>query len=268
MNFDDIVQVVLKEVMCQLEIKKFKQKEVIVCFTGTNRGLTSIIAELKKLKSKGIRLKAVLSKFASQIIDMDLINKVFSKEDIYIDDALEVNHIYDKKFDLLIGGTCSINSLAKVANGIGDTLPTALISKCILNGTKIVIAKESFEFNKEIPVSYMNMINKNLDKLKSYGIELMNSNNISNLVLNEQYIINSKLNKDIINANEIISKNLVDKKGIYENNSEIEIYKKVISSEDISNNSKDEKIVVPSNSIITALAQDLADELNIEIIKR
>ncbi|ACD52532.1 phosphopantothenate--cysteine ligase [Clostridium botulinum] len=282
MNFDEIVQIVLKEVMSQLENKSFISKKAVVFFTGNTVGLEECITELEKLKIQGIKLKAVLSKHASQIIDRNIINKIFNNEDIYIDGDLEdSNHIYDEEFDLLIGATLSINSLSKVANGISDTMPTALISKCILSGTKVIISKEGVEFResnirknpyKNIPVPYMNMIKGYLDRLESYGIKFVNSENIFDSIIkkdfNEDILPKVKSKIDDGNINEIVSSNFKNEFNENYKTLEFKINKKVISSEDISNNSGNKKIVIPSNSIITSLAKDLSEELGIQIIKR
>ncbi|WP_252237569.1 MULTISPECIES: flavoprotein [unclassified Clostridium] len=282
LNFDEIVQIVLKEVMSQLENKSFISKKAVVFFTGNTVGLEECITELEKLKIKGIKLKAVLSKHASQIIDRNIINKIFNMEDIYIDDDLEdSNHIYDEEFDLLIGATLSINSLSKVANGISDTMPTALISKCILNGTKVIISKDNVDFResstrknpyKNIPVPYMNMIKVYLDKLESYGINLVNSDNIFDSIIkndfNEDSLLKVKSKIDDSNINEIVSSNFKNEFNENDRTLEFKINKKVISSEDISNNSENKKIIIPSNSIITSLAKDLSEDLGIQIIKR
>lgn len=282
MNFDEIVQIVLKEVMSQLENKSFISKKAVVFFTGNTVGLEECITELEKLKIQGIKLKAVLSKHASQIIDRNIINKIFNMEDIYIDDDLEdSNHIYDEEFDLLIGATLSINSLSKVANGISDTMPTALISKCILNGTKVIISKEGVDFResnirknqyKNIPVPYMNMINGYLDRLESYGIKFINSENIFDYIIkkdfNEDILPKVKSKIDDSNINEIVLSNSKNEFNENDRTLEFKINKKVISSEDISNNSENKKIIIPSNSIITSLAKDLSEDLGIQIIKR
>ncbi|WP_252236165.1 flavoprotein [Clostridium sp. ZS1] len=282
MNFDEIVQIVLKEVMSQLENKSFISKKAVVFFTGNTVGLEECITELEKLKIQGIKLKAVLSKHASQMIDSNVINEIFNMEDIYIDDDLEdSNHIYDEEFDLLIGATLSINSLSKVANGISDTMPTALISKCILNGTKVIISKDNVDFResstrknpyKNIPVPYMNMIKGYLDKLESYGINLVNSDNIFDSIIkkdfNEDSLLKVKSKIDDSNINEILSSDLKNEFNENDRTLEFKINKKVISSEDISNNSENKKIVIPSNSIITSLAKDLSEDLGIQIIKR
>ncbi|NFN19829.1 phosphopantothenate--cysteine ligase [Clostridium botulinum] len=282
MNFDEIVQIVLKEVMSQLENKSFISKKAVVFFTGNTVGLEDCITELEKLKIQGIKLKAVLSKHASQIIDRNIINKIFNNEDIYIDGDLEdSNHIYDEEFDLLIGATLSINSLSKVANGISDTMPTALISKCILNGTKVIISKEGVDFResnirknpyKNIPVPYMNMIKGYLDRLESYGIKFVNSESIFDSIIkkdfNEDILSKVKPKIDDGNINEIVSSNFKNEFNENYKTLEFKINKKVISSEDISNNSGNKKIVIPNNSIITSLAKDLSEELGIQIIKR
>ncbi|MDR5587828.1 flavoprotein [Clostridium aquiflavi] len=282
MNFDEIVQIVLKEVMFQLEDKAFRTKKAVVFFTGSTVGLKESIAELKKLKTQGIKLKAVLSKHASQMIDSNIINEIFNMEDIYIDDDLEdSNHIYDEEFDLLIGATLSINSLSKVANGISDTMPTTLISKCILNGTKVIISKEGVDFResstrknpyKNIPVPYMNMIKGYLDRLESYGINLVNSDNIFDSIIKKDFngdsLLKFKSKIDDSNINEIVSSNFKNEFNENDRTLEFKINKKVISSEDISNNSENKKIIIPSNSIITSLAKDLSEDLGIQIIKR
>ncbi|NFH91591.1 phosphopantothenate--cysteine ligase [Clostridium botulinum] len=282
MNFDEIVQIVLKEVMSQLENKSFISKKAVVFFTGNTVGLEDCITELEKLKIQGIKLKAVLSKHASQIIDRNIINKIFNNEDIYIDGDLEdSNHIYDEEFNLLIGATLSINSLSKVANGISDTMPTALISKCILNGTKVIISKDGVDFResnirknpyKNIPVPYMNMIKGYLDRLESYGIKFVNSESIFDSIIkkdfNEDILSKVKPKIDDGNINEIVSSNFKNEFNENYKTLEFKINKKVISSEDISNNSGNKKIVIPNNSIITSLAKDLSEELGIQIIKR
>ncbi|WP_252223800.1 MULTISPECIES: flavoprotein [unclassified Clostridium] len=282
LNFDEIVQVVLKEVMFQLENKSFISKKAVVFFTGSTVGLKESITELKKLKTQGIKLKAVLSKHASQMIDSNIINEIFNMEDIYIDDDLEdSNHIYDEEFDLLLGATLSINSLAKVANGISDTMPTALISKCILNGTKVIISKAGVDFResnirknqyKNIPVPYMNMIKGYLDRLESYEIKFINSENIFDYIIkkdfNEDILPKVKSKIDDSNINEIVSSNFKNEFNENDRTLEFKINKKVISSEDISNNSENKKIIIPSNSIITSLAKDLSEDLGIQIIKR
>ncbi|NFS94714.1 phosphopantothenate--cysteine ligase, partial [Clostridium botulinum] len=152
---------------------------------------------------------------------------------------------------------------------------------CILNGTKVIISKDNVDFResstrknpyKNIPVPYMNMIKGYLDKLESYGINLVNSDDIFDSIIkndfNEDSLLKVKFKIDDSNINEIVSSNSKNEFNENDRTLEFKINKKVISSEDISNNSENKKIIIPSNSIITSLAKDLSEDLGIQIIKR
>ncbi|WP_308462435.1 flavoprotein [Clostridium weizhouense] len=277
LNFDELVKVVLKEVMNQIGDKATykNSKKAIVFFTGTPIGVEESIIQVKKLKYRGISFRAVLSEASLNILDMNMINDIFGKENIYVDGNHSNNKkLYEEDFELLIGANLSTNSLAKIANGIGDTLPTALISKCILNGTQIIISKDAIDLkmlniNGKVPIPYINMIKRYLEMLESYGIELLNSKDLFDFVINNECVRNILESDDVDNKisinNSIYKSQCTDAQ---ETSFKCKISKKVISREDIVSNSESKNIVIPSNAIITALAKDLIDELGIQIIKR
>ncbi|SFC18600.1 flavoprotein [Clostridium uliginosum] len=284
MNLDELVQAVLKEVMAKIDnqIINKSDKKVAVIFTGTTIGLEESIMQIRELKNHGVNMTAVLSQAALNVIDMNVINDIFNLEDIYIDGKCQDNKvIYNEEFDLIICANLSINSIAKIATGISDTLPTAFISKCIINGTKIIVSKNAADLDnlkksdnsyKKIPIAYINMIKGYLDKLESYGIKLINSIDLFDYAMqdnseeNESIKIKDRIVPKINNENNMASE--INSIQTEEISSEYELNKKIISKEDIALNSENKKIVVPSYSIITALARDLADEIGIQIIKR
>ena len=149
-------------------------------------------------------MKAVLSEFSLNIIDMNIVNEIFDKEDIYIDGSCENNEaIYEENFDVLIGANLTINTMSKVSLGICDTLPTRLISKCIMNGTEIIAVKDACDLAniedkkvgyKNIPYAYIDMLKGYLDRLESFGMKLINSKNLF------EYATNKASKVDILNG--------------------------------------------------------------------
>lgn len=255
MDLEMLIKLITEQVLLKIDNENnYNSKKILVIFTGSTIGLEESVSELKKLKKHGFKMKAVLSEFSKNIVDMNVLNELFHKEDIYVDDKCNSNEeIYNEDFDLLIGANLTVNTLSKVAVGICDTLPTRLIQKCIMDGSEIIAIKDACDLDnlngrkvgyKNIPPAFINMIKEYLDRLESFGIKLLNSNNVF------EY-----------------AKNPVDKVENC-NNAEVEINKKIISREDIAQNSKSKKISVPSNAIITSLAMDLCDEKGIKIIKR
>ena len=287
MDLEMIVKMITEEVLQKIKCEvNYNDKKVLVIFNGSTIGLEESITALKKMKVNGFKMKAVLSEFSLKIVDMNVLNEIFDKEDIYIeniymkDSSRDHEEIYNEDFDLLIGANLTINTLSKVAVGICDTLPTRLITKCIMNGTEIIAVKDACELKKldgkkdgynNIPYAFVNMIRGYLDRLESFGIKLINSNNLF------EYATNKADKVDISND---LSHNGNDKESCQRDsvqeiievancdNAEVEIDKKIISREDIALNSKSKRILIPNYAIITSLAKDLCDELKINLIKR
>jgi len=280
-----LIKMITEEVLSKIKNEiNFNNKKILVIFTGSTIGLEESINELKKIKEYGFKMKAVLSEFSLNVIDINILNEIFDKEDIYIDGKFQTNEeIYKENFDLLIGANLTINTLSKVAVGICDTLPTRLISSCIMNGTEIIAVKDGCDLEnperdkiryKNIPDAFVNMIKGYLDRLESFGIKLINSKNLfeySTKKVSKVDILNDiSLNENIKVSKEKILKedNIKEIQKVEKfNNAQVKIDKKIISREDIALNSKSKKILVPSYAIITSLAKDLCDEMDIQIIK-
>ena len=281
-----LIKMITEEVLSKIENKSnVNYKKVLVIFTGSTIGLEESISQLKKIKKYGFKMKAVVSEYSLNIIDMNIVNEIFDKEDIYIDGKSQNNEtIYNENFDLLIGANLTINTMSKVSLGICDTLPTRLISKCIMNGTEIIAVKDACDLAnledekvgyKNIPYAYLDMLKGYLDRLESFGMKLINSKNLFEYATNKVSkvdIVNSLSHNENVKVDrpKIVERDSVKKTLKIENynNAEVEIDKKIISREDIALNSKSKKIIVSSYAIITALAKDLCDEMKIKIIKR
>lgn len=288
MDLEMLVKMITEEVLLKINGKvNYSNKKVLVIFTGSTMGLEESISALKKMKEYGFKMKAVLSEFSLNIVNMNVLNEIFDIENIYSEDynikdnSREYGEFYNEDFDLLIGANLSLNTVSKVAVGICDTLPTRLICKCIMNGTKIIAVKDACELKKldgkkagynNIPYAFVNMIKGYLDRLESFGIKLINSNNLFEYATDKVDVLNDlspngndkesyqkKLKRDSVQ--EIIEVGNCD-------NAEVEIDKKIISREDIALNSISKRILIPNYAIITSLAKDLCDELKINLIKR
>jgi hypothetical protein len=257
LDFDKMIQLIAQEVLKKLQNIP---KKGIVLFTGGNIGFKESISQIVKLKESGWNLRAVLSKEAVKSLDVESIKENFDEDDIFIDGKNSDTKGLYSEIDALIIASLTINSAAKISTGVADTLPTQLAAHCIMNGTRIIAAKDACDLRNpsrhqlgydKFPNSYFQMVKGHLDKLESYGIKLINAQNLYD------YLLNSK---DVFYKENEIEEQVMDM--------EFKLDKRIISREDIVSNSMKKKIVVPINAMITSLAQDIAREIGVEIIKR
>lgn len=258
MNFDQMIQLIVEEVLKKIQ---HAPKKAIVAFTGGDIGFEKSISQLNKLKENGWDLKIVLSSSVERILDIEKIRECFGTNNIFIDgEVLDIKELYEH-MDTLIIPTLTINSAAKISTGIADTLPTQLAARCIMNGTPVIAVKDACDLNNtsraklgynRFPNTYFEMIKGHIDRIESYGVKLIDIENLYNYAMN--------INKASINNENELKERAYD--------SECILNKKIISREDIVINSMKNKIIIPQNAIITSLAKDVALEKGVEIIKR
>lgn len=251
MNLEELIKIITEEVLKKVE-NTTSNKKVMVVLNGGTIGLDESIDALKKLKSKGFILKAVISEFAEKILDMNCINEVFEK--VYIDHLNTENlEVYSESFDILIGANITLNTLSKVALGICDNMPLRVISQAIMRGTKIVFVKDACDLDNptrnevgyiNIPEGYKNLYQNYLKTVESFGVEIVNSYDLYNSITGVKKISSKK---------EVM---------------EVSIEKNIITREDIMKLSNNKEIMVLKSSIVTSLAKDLCEEMGIKLIRR
>lgn len=177
MELKDLVQLITSEVLKQLNCPA--QKEVLVLLTGGRAIWPKVQYKLEELRSRGIVLKPVLSDAARQIFNSQELNRIFGTTA-----CDEKNELLTsvKKASLIILPTLTVNTAAKMANGIQDTQITSMAGWALMMGKPVIAVTNSAdpdspEFNR-LGFSagggqYRNKLQDNLKTLKMFGVKLV-----------------------------------------------------------------------------------------------
>lgn len=246
-----MIDVIVKEVTKRIISEMYEQeKKALVLFTGGKIGFESSIENIKKLINNGWNLKVALSKNAEFVLGSDIIKQELGIEDIFVEDKIKDIDYLKQDIKKIIIPVLTMNSASKISLGISDTLITYLVSWGIMNGNSIIAAKDAcdpennirLKSSSQVPVAYNNMIKDNLKRLESYNIKFTSAKKLYDSVVNSFESLESKESQSIL------------------------LNKKLITTEDIMKSKEDNcEIVVPRDTIVTALAKDMAHSLGIDI---
>jgi hypothetical protein len=256
LKLEHIVDLIVEEVMERL---KYKEKRALIIFTGGSIGFNESIIQIKKLMRANWTFKVLMSKSAEYVLTPRLIKEQLNIEDMYIEGKIKDISSILKDVGKIIIPVLTLNSAAKIALGISDTLPTYLVSSGIMKGIPIIAAKDACDLGNStrgklgysnIPLAYKRRMEKYLDILKEYGIHLINIDELFNVIEGSKYEI-----KDIENK-------------VMNREDRVKLDKKIITREDIVKlKGKTKKIIIHKGAIVTSLAEDIAKNVGIMIIK-
>ncbi|MDK2919264.1 MAG: hypothetical protein PWQ37_1997 [Candidatus Petromonas sp.] len=253
MNYDDIINVIVKEVFKRL---KNPPKKVLAIFTGASIGFNEGVKELHRLKKDGWDIKVLLSKNAEHVLTEDLVKEMLDIEEIYVESKVKGMKDLYSDIDMMIIPTLTLNSAAKIALCIADTLTTNLVAHGIMEGIPIIACRDACDLRNETrlklgmnktPKTYLNKVDEYLNTIESYGIKLVSADKLYNCATGKS---DSQLkNEKKSSGNSVV------------------LNKKVISRGDIIKaSSRGNTMIVSENSIITSFAKDAAKELGIKIV--
>ncbi len=219
-----IVQEVIKKINSQNLIDDFSPKEkILVVINGSTNNLEQIVLELKKI-SKNYDLSLVFSEAATNIIDENIFSEFHIIKDFSIKNYDEILN----KNNIILLPLLTKNTVAKLVVGIRDNAVTNLVSKALLLEKKVIAAYDSCIVNNEVP--YAKLINSNVERLKNYGLILVQAKELADYMLNKKdFEINSLREKNVITSNDL--KDLYNK-----------------------------KIIISKNTVVTTLAMERAKE--------
>ncbi|RKD32759.1 flavoprotein [Thermohalobacter berrensis] len=251
MNYEQLVNFLVKEVLNRLQNEP---KRGLVIYTGGSIGFKEANDQIKKLLRSNWDLTVLLSRGAEKLLTAELIKRKLGIDCGLTDiDIKDVNNLVND-IEIIIVPILTINTAAKIAMGIRDSLTTYIISSAIIKGIPIIAAKDSckvgdsFSFSKA-PKAYVNMIKNHLKRLEDYGIKLVRANQLYKTTINS-----SIRNKFAVQL---------------EDDSSCKLNKKVITREDlIKLKNKKKKVFVRKDCIITSLAEELARDTGIEIVRK
>lgn len=256
MNFDQLVDLIVEEVLKRLQNKP---KRALVLFTGGCIGFNKSILQIKKLIKNDWNINVVLSNSAKRVLTPKLIKDKLEIDDVYLEDDIDDLYEVLNGVDLLILPTLTMNTAAKIALCISDTLATNIVSNAIMKGIEIIAVKDacdienstrlSLGYNKA-PSQYINRMKDYMKILEDYRIKLVDSLGLFELITGNK--------KNERNPSNQLSNNL-----------EVFLDNKVITRGDIVNASqRSQRITIGKTAVITALANDAIRDMGLEIIRK
>lgn len=268
--FDLLVQKVVEEVIRRINAKPQK---ALVMFTGATIGFKESMDSLSKLQKDGWQLKVVLSDDGLKVQDPEAIKKELNLDTIYHSGNIESQKELYNDIDLMIVATMTINTAAKFANGITDTVLLSLLNHGFMAGVPVVGAKDACDPDNPVRVKagmgkstpgYRKMLVDNMNTLADFGMTLVEAKDLYaactktttsecpvESVKKEVTAVNSPVTAPIFNGGQ----------------DGITLDKKVISRTDILKAREASVIRIPANAIITDVAAEAIKTFDLKMIR-
>ena len=268
---DMLIQKIVDEVIKRI---KNQPKKAVVFFTGATIGFKESMDSLLKLQKDGWQLKVVLSDDGMKVLNPVAIQKELNLDVIYHSGNIKSQKELYGSADMFVIATMSVNTAAKLAVGITDTVLLSLINHGFMAGTPVVAAvnacdpddpqRASLGMGKSSP-KYREMLINNIETLREFGMKLVSGKDLYATCVGGTP---TEANDLIVEKTATpVEKEPVVKQILAVKNSECVIDKNVISRVDILKARGSNVIKIPAGSILTGYAADAAKEFGLRIIR-
>ncbi|MDR3438610.1 flavoprotein [Telmatospirillum sp.] len=168
------------EYLAERVVRKLRDRRkcALALFTGTDLGQRQAVASLQALGDGGWSLRLVLSAGARKVLASERLRELEACGPI--SSVCDVDALLDGCEQVLVPAL-SINTAAKVAGGIRDSLASELLARALERGLPVVAASDGCcPDNPErmargflVADAYKARLRSNLEALQSYGIRLV-----------------------------------------------------------------------------------------------
>ncbi|WP_406678361.1 flavoprotein [Neomoorella carbonis] len=250
------LQKVVEEVIKRLKVG---DRRILALFCGGTIGAEEGRSELKKLVTAGYKVRIVFTPAAEKVLGEEWVRSELGNTEIITETDRRSASELLKETDIILVPVLTLNSAAKVAHGIADTLVTTLIMSSLLSGKCVVAARNACDLNNPIRAklgmnrgnaAYQRLFADCLTRLEQYGIRLVDIQNLAAVVEGE---VESSQFADGREAVKAADRGLV-------------FSGRILSRADVA--TWTEPILkVTDGTLITPLARDVARDRGIEIIQ-
>nr|WP_320026688.1 flavoprotein [uncultured Acetobacterium sp.] len=268
---DGLIQKIVDEVVRRI---KNQPKKAVVFFTGATIGFKESMDSLLKLQKDGWQLKVVLSDDGMMVLNPAAIQKELNLDVIYHSGNIKSQKELYSSADMFVIATMSVNTAAKLAVGITDTVLLSLINHGFMAGTPVVAAKNACDpddpqratlgMGKSSP-KYREMLNNNVETLREFGMKVVNGKDLYATCVGGTPTDTKELiaeTTDLPSKKEPVANN-----GLSGNNGECVLDKKVISRTDILKIRGAKTVKIPAGSIVTEYAVEAIKEFGLQVIR-
>ncbi|ADQ14436.1 flavoprotein [Halanaerobium hydrogeniformans] len=257
---EELITRLVKEVLESLNNEISQKKNIIALFTGGKVDCEKSLSQLKKIdKQFSVNWQLMFSQSAKSVLDYEYI-----ASELGVENFLEENSFAClEDADLIVVPVLTRNTAAKISAHFADTTLIDLIFHGLMAGIPVVAARNAADLSSDIwaelgmdkiPPALLEENQKQLRKIESYGIQLIEAEAISQTVQRllgqtEKSSAGQKSNKKVESKN-------TDNNTI---NNSIYLDSKVLTYRDINPLADEIEIVyVKENAIITPYARDVA----------
>lgn len=154
----------------------------LVLFSGASVCLETAFEQVRRIGQAGVQLDYVQTRSAEQVLDQDAVRALGMTPHT---ESKVGNH------SMLIVPLLTVNLVAKVANAIADDEASNLFAQFIQSGRPIVAVRDSCcpdsagrsAIYPSVPAAYRRRLVENLKALDSYGVRLVNADQLATTVL-------------------------------------------------------------------------------------
>lgn len=274
MSFEEAFISVVSDYVVEEVVKRYmaRCKKALVLFSGALIGISESFEALSQLKEEGWSFTVAMSQSAKEIIPEQTIKDKIGPDAIYAEGNPVDYRKLVEECNYVIIPALTINTTAKVANGISDNLLTRIISRSMIVGKPVVAAIDGCcpdnavraKMGFQVTAAYKAKLRSNLEALQSYGIVLTSSKNLAHKV--------KKALSNSFSFSNSHRKELQDKpqkaEAAPQAGGSLRLDKNVISRNDILFHRQYKTIVVGKKANVTALAMDEAYRHGITIVKK
>jgi len=268
---DILIQKVVDEVIRRI---KNQPKKAVVLFTGATIGFRQAMDSLLKLQKDGWQLKVVLSDDGMRVLDPEAIKKELNLDVIYYSCNIKSQKELYESADMMIVGSMSVNTAAKLAVGITDTVLLSLINHGFMAGIPVVAAKDACNPDDpkraklgmgKSPEKYRQMLHGNINVLREFGMQLVNAEDLYE-TCSGKAPIKREVPEALVTAVAKTEKTVMNSEAS-DTKVECVLNKKVITRTDILKVQDAKVVKIPADAIITEYAVETINSFGLQIIR-
>lgn len=169
-------------------------RRALALFCGGTIGAPEGRAEVKKLLAAGYSVRAVLTPSAERVLGKEWLKSELGDIEIITEADGQAPGAVLKEADLTLVPVLTLNTAAKVAHGIADTLAATLIMDSLLTGRPVFAARDACDPANPVRAQlgmnraaapYRALLSGNLARLTEFGVRLVAARELAAAVQGE-----------------------------------------------------------------------------------
>ncbi len=176
---------IVKQIIAELR-SGMPSRQVLILFSGASTGFVAVMDAIKLLTGQGHRVTVFFTPSAVKIITPEHAQKAGATNIILPEMWVDAPSLA-RNTDLVLVPTLSMNTAARLAQGLMDTLMSTLIMGALLAGKPVLAIKDGadpygnggliFGAQPGVATALKDRLAQHLETLASFGLELINEPN-------------------------------------------------------------------------------------------